>query len=263
MKKIVFFLVTFLSLNVIAQDIKVPSSLTVVESTYKMDGVDRNGYDIILQGDEKDILNAWIKYLGEKFDIKLKSKGSTANGEEIINAIWSDKQFAIKSGVVTDASGPHLRVWMLFGADILVTSSAYPSESANLKVVIKEFAKSYYVGIFQKQLDDQNKTVTTQGKEVTGLNEDKAKDEKAIAKAEAKMAKAEKKKADYTANIEKLKAKIVAADDEIRENKEFVESKRGNINKTATELEKEKEKLQSVTQDQEAIKAKIRAIQAL
>ncbi len=263
MKKVLLILLTFITAVSFAQEIKVPSSLIVMEGSYKLDGVDRNGYDIILQGEEKAIISAWTKYMSEKFDIKLKSKGSSAEGEEINNPIWSDKQFAIKSGVVKDASGLHLRVWMLFGADILVSSSAYAAESANLKVVMKEFSKSYYVGIFQKQLDDQTKEVASQGKEVNGLSEDKAKDEKAIAKAEKKIASADKSKAKYAASIEKLQSKITSADNDIRKNKEYIESKKGKIDKTASELEKEKEKYENEAQDQEAIKAKIRAIQAL
>lgn len=263
MKKILFLFVNLFTIAAFAQDIKVPTSLNVTEATYKLDGVDRNGFDIILQGEEKDILNDWAKYMESKFQLKLKTKGGMANGEEFLNTQWSDKQFAIQSTVIKDASGPHLRVWMQFGADIFISSSAYPNEAANLKAVMREFSKEYYVGIFQKQLDDQNKTITSQGKEVTNLNEDKAKDEKMIAKTESKIAGAEKSKAKYEAAIKKYQEKIVEADDEIRKNREKISAIRGDVTKTAAELEKEQQEYQRVSQEQEAIKAKIAAIRAL
>lgn len=84
-------MLAFLSVNTFAQEIKVPSSLTVMESTYILDGVERNGFDILLQGEEKAIINAWAKYISDKFDLKLKTKGSTASGAEFNNTIWSDK----------------------------------------------------------------------------------------------------------------------------------------------------------------------------
>lgn len=256
-------MLAFLSVTTFAQEIKVPSSLIVMESTYKLDGVDRNGFDILLQGEEKAIINAWSKYISDKFDLKMKTKGSTASGSEFNNSIWSDKQFGIESAVVKDASGPHLRVWMKFGADIFANSSAYTAESANVKAVMKEFAKSYYVGVFQKQLDDQTKVVESQGKEVTGLQKDKAKDEKAIQKATKKIESAEKSKIKMHAKIDKLNKKIISADETIKKNKESIENKKGSAGKTAAELAKEQEKFKNVGEDQEAIKAKIRAIQAL
>jgi chromosome segregation ATPase len=152
---------------------------------------------------------------------------------------------------------------MKFGADIFANSSAYAAEAANVKAVMKEFSKSYYTSIFQDQLDDQNKVVESQGKGVTGLAKDKAKDEKAIAKATKKIEKAEKSKIKMQSKIDKLKKKIVSSDEGIRKNKEKIESKKGSAGKTAEELAKEEDKYKNVGKDQEAIKAKIRAIQAL
>lgn len=263
MKKVMILMLTLLSVNTFAQDIKVPSSLMVTESSFKLDGEQRNGFDIVLQGEEKEILKAWTKFMSDKFDMKLKSKGSTANGDEFNNTTWSEKQFAIQSAIVKDASGPHLRVWMLFGADIFVSSSAYGAEAANVKAAMKEFAKAYYIGIFQEQLDDQNKVVSSQGKEVSGLEKDKAKTEKAIAKAESKIEKAEKKKAKAEEKIRDLQADIADEEKDIKEYKETIAKKRGTAGKTAEELAKETNKFENVNQDQEAIKAKIKAIQAL
>ena len=228
-----------------------------------MDGLERSGFDIVLQGKEKDIIGEWSSYLKDKFDLKTSTKGTSAKGEGFSNTIWSDKEFSIVSMVAKDASGPHLRVWMMFGPDVFVNSAQYNREAANVKAVMKEFSKAYYVGIFQKELDQQTKAVNSQGKEVTGLSKDKAKDEKAIAKSEASIAKAEKKKAGYQSKIEKYQKSIVSADEDIKKERENIKKKRGEVDKTATDLQKEEDKFKSVNADQEAIKAKIRAVQAL
>ncbi len=338
MRKLVLLFLAFVSVSAFAQDIQVPTSLVVMEGNYKLDGVERNGFDVLVQGEEKAIIEAFTKYMNTKFDLKLKAKGNMASGEEFNNTVWSDKQFAIKSQVVKDGSGKHFQMFMLFGADIFVNSAQYASEAANAKVVVKEFAKAYYVGVFQKQLDDQTKVVTSQEKEVSGLNKDQAKNDKAIGKAEKSIAKSEKKissskskiekykkaimtsdnaiqsankniekkkmeiaelgntndpdlmaknakkkakyaksiakseksiakaeakKAKSRANIEKYENAIVKADKSIVDSRDYIKKKSGSAEKTASELEKEKDKFKNVSQDQEAIKAKIKAIQAL
>lgn len=263
MKKIVILLLTVWSVSAFAQDIKVPSSLVVSERAYALDGAERNGFDILLQGEAKDILKAWTKYMSDKYDLKLKSKGTTANGVDFNNASWSDKQFSIKSAVVTDVQGPHLRVWMLFGADVFASSAVYAAETNNVKTVMKEFSKSYYVAIFEDQLKDQEKAVSSQGKEVSSLAKDKAKTDKAISKAESKIEKAEKNKEKAQEKIQKLEKEISSADKDIKEYRETIASKKGTAGKTAEELVKEESKFENFNQDQEAIKSKIKAIQAL
>ncbi len=263
MKRILLILFAIISNDGFAQDIKVPSSLVVVESTYKLDGAERIGFDIVLQGKEKDIIGEWSRYLKDKFEIKMTTKGTSAKGGGFSNAIWSDKEFSIVSIVAKDASGHHLRVWMMFGPEVFVNSAQYNREAANVKAVMKEFSKAYYVGIFQKELDQQTKAVNSQGKEVTDLSKDKAKDEKAIAKSEASIAKAEKKKAGYQSKIEKYQKSIANADEDIRDARENIKKKKGGRDKTATDLQKEEDKFKSVNADQETIKAKIRAVQAL
>jgi peptidoglycan hydrolase CwlO-like protein len=86
---------------------------------------------------------------------------------------------------------------------------------------------------------------------------------KAIQKATKKIESAEKSKIKMHAKIDKLNKKIVSADETIKKNKESIENKKGSAGKTDAELAKEQEKFKNVDEDQEAIKAKIRAIQAL
>lgn len=257
----VFALTLFL--NVFGQGMAVPTSINVTEAIFPQDGQEKNGFDVILQGSEKDINSAWSKFLVSKYGFKLKAKGTTTSGEELMSALWSDKRFAIESGTIKDASGTHLRMWMFFGPDILMTSTAYPTESVNVKMILKDFAKSYYIGVYNDELADQTKVVNSQGKEVNGLNEDKAKTEKSISNEQSSIIKAEKKKVKYQGQIQKLESKIVSLDGEINNSKQTIESKKSKVSQTSGEIAKESEKYENVEAAQKKIKEKIAAVERL
>jgi|TARA_R110000737_G_scaffold17480_2_gene35190 hypothetical protein len=263
MKRILVIAAIILTTNLFGQGMPVPSSINVTEAKYAQDGQDKNAFDVVLQGTEKEINSAWSKFLSDKYDFKLKSKSTTTSGEELMSSSWSDKRFAIESGAIKDASGTHIRLWVFFGPDIIMNSTAYPTEAANVKAIMKDFAKAYYIGVYNEELADQSKIVTSQGKEVTGLAEDKVKTEKAISKAEAAIVKAEKKKVKYQGKIQSYESKIVSLDGDIQKTKKSIENKKSDIKQTSGEMAKESEKYESVEAAQKKIKEKIAAIERL
>ena len=263
MKRILLIAAIALTSNVFSQGMAVPTSINITEAKYPQDGTDKNGFDVILQGSEKEVNSAWSKFLESKYGFKLKSKSTTTSGEELMSAMWSDKRFAIESGAVKDASGTHMRMWMFFGPDVLMNSEAYPTEAANVRAIMKEFAKAYYIGVYNEELAAQTKVVTSQGKEVSGLTEDKAKIEKAIAKEESAIVKAQKKKVKYEGKIQSYESKIVSLDGDINNSKQAIETKKSKINQTSGEIAKESEKFENVEEAQKKIRAKISAVERL
>jgi hypothetical protein len=249
--------------NLFGQGMAVPTSINITEAKYSLDGEDKNGFDVILQGSEKDINSAWFNFLEEKYDFNLKSRRTTTSGEELKNAMWSDKFFAIQSVAVKDVSGTHMRMWLFFGSDIVLNSKVYPTETAIVKKIMKDFAKAYYIGAFNDELAAQTKVVVSKGKEVSGLNEDKAKTEKAIAKQQSAIETAEKKKIKYQGKIEKYESKIVGIDEDVDDSRQSIESKKSKVNQTSGEIVRESEKFEGVEAMRKIIKEKIAAVENL
>jgi hypothetical protein len=263
MKRIITIACILLATETFAQEILVPTSITVTEAKYARDGNIQNGYDVVLQGTEKEVNNAWSKFLETKYGFKIKSKSVKTSGEALMNSSWSNQSFGLESIAVRDASGTHLRMWVFLGVDTLVNAKEYPTESANMKVVLKEFAKTYYIGVFNEELADQSKEVKSQGKEITGLAEDKAKTEKAIAKEEAAINKAKKQKMKYQEKIQKYQTKLVSLDGDIQNSRQKIVEKRAKIDKTSNELGEAADKFENVEAAQKRIQEKIAAVEKL
>ncbi|MFA7273464.1 MAG: hypothetical protein WC044_06325 [Crocinitomicaceae bacterium] len=263
MKRIITIACMLLTTGTFAQEILVPTSIIVTEAKYALDGTDHNGFDVVLQGSEKEVNNAWSKFLETKYGFKVKSKNGKTSGEELMNNSWSNQSFGLESEAVKDASGTHIRLWVFLGVDTLVNAKEYPAESANMKVVLKEFAKTYYIGVFNEELADQSKEVKSQGKEVSGLAEDKAKTEKAIAKEEAAINKAEKQKMKYQEQIQKYQTKLVSLDGDIQNSRQKIVEKRSKIDKTSNKLGEASDKFEDVEAAQKRIKEKIAAVEKL
>jgi hypothetical protein len=55
----------------------------------------RNGFEIMVQGEAKDILKEFEDFLENKFDFKLKSSNGLITGDELTNIIISEKRFSL------------------------------------------------------------------------------------------------------------------------------------------------------------------------
>jgi len=246
-----------------AQSLSTPQKLVVNEGIYALDGKQLNGFEIILEGKDKTVNDEFAEYLEDQFKFKLKTKSRTITGTGLLHNLWSQQRFDLSSAVVTDASGTHLRVWMILADKDVVSTGKNSNEAMQVMSIMVAFAKSYYINSFEKELVAQTKSVASQNKTVNKLNSERDKADKKIETEKECIKKLEAKKMKYQEKIEAYQAKIDDGQKEIDSAKEEVSKQKEIIAKTNKELNAETEKYESVRKEQEKIKAKIRAVGGL
>lgn len=254
---------SMISFNSFSQeDITVPTSLSATEKSMFVESVERNGFAIKVQGDDKDIFRSFEDYLEDTYKFKLKSGGGLIRGEELKNAAISDKTFKLLSLVKETSEGNELHLWLAFGTDIYVNSTDYSTESNNAKRILKDFVKYHYSQVITEQIEDQNKVVEKITDDLDDYQDDKADALKTIAKAESKSSKYDSKIKKYQEKIKSLEADIQDAEQSktdysntISEAKKEQSEAENNITTITTSLDVQKKSQASLNSKLQAVKS--------
>lgn len=222
MKLILSSILTFFTLTISAQLLDIPSELNINERAMILDKVERNGFSIQLEGEEKEVLKQFADYTESAWDVKVKSRSSEVSGEDLLSTSFSDKHFGINAYFVESDQGNELRFFARFGTDIFVNSKDYPKEAANAQKHLRAFAKKYYGDYIDEQLEEKKDDLKDSEKDLLGIKKDISKEEKsklkeqeAIKKLEKDNVKIQDKIRKYQDDIEENKADIVKANAEI------------------------------------------------
>lgn len=233
-------------------NIEVPNSLEVNENNYMLQDKLRNGFEIMVQGEAKDILKEFEDFLENKFDFKLKSSNGLITGEELTSIIISEKRFSLYALVKEDGEGNHLRLWMAPGLDVYFSSKSDALEATAAKSILRTFVKQYYSTFLNKSLAATTKVVEDAGdnledlvKEEQGTRKERSKAEKNITKADAKIVKNQEK-------IQKLQEGMKSLEKEKTELSEEIET----LNNKQAELKKQIEQTREVFNQKEALRQK-------
>ncbi len=110
MKKLITLVALAITIYTQAQpNLEVPNSLQVNENNYMLQNKLRNGFEIMVQGEAKDILKEFEDFLENKFDFKLKSSNGLITGGELTSIIIFEKPFILYALVKEDGEGNHLK----------------------------------------------------------------------------------------------------------------------------------------------------------
>jgi hypothetical protein len=220
-----------------AQEIEVPNKVNASESMMLLNGVERNGYAINVQGDGKDILKAFEDYLENAQKLEVKSKSNQLIGADLYNTAISEKHFGLFSYVEESGAGNELRFFLNFGTDIYVNEADYPVEATKAKTILVGFVKSFYTSAVNEKVEETNKELSSELKSLSKIEDDIADNQKDKAKTEKKMAKIEAKKAKDQEKIRELQAEIAEYDLEVANHKTEIT----DFNKQITDLSTKQE----------------------
>lgn len=244
MKRIItLFALLFILFTNAQQNIDVPNSLTVNEANYMLENVARNGFEIMVQGDAKDIRKSFEDYLEDNYDFKIKSSGGLLKGEELMSIKISEKRFNLYSLVKEDGEGNHLRLWLAPGMDIYFKSSSDLVEANAAKNILKSFVKEYYGSFLNEKLEDTNDEIEDINKDLKGFVKTEQSAKKDIAKTEKRIAKAESKLKKTQEKIQSLESDIKELEGEKTEYANEIETYTKTKNEAQTKISTVTEKL--------------------
>ncbi|SFT45321.1 hypothetical protein SAMN05216474_0649 [Lishizhenia tianjinensis] len=232
MNKIFTLLMCLLALTLDAQEIDIPTSITVSEQLQPLDEQQCNAFTLNVQGDAKDVKKSFKEFLEDRYALELKGIGSTLKGEALSNSRISDKVFNFVFVIKENGMSNALALYMRLSNGEYVSSEKYADESDVLEHLLKDFAKSFYADIVNERIEEKtdeleklNKERKKDVSEQASLAKEISKNEKKIAKYESKVSKAQLK-------IEKYQEEIKSEEEEIAQNTQEVEEIKAENSKT-------------------------------
>lgn len=202
-----------------SQTINVPSKLEIDEGSEMLDKSERAGFNVVLAGDEKEIINAFEDFLSSNgYDIKSFFKKISA--ENILVPAFSEKHFNLYAQTREFGEGFKLWYWVSFGPDIYVNSDDYPEESKKCMALLKEFSKSYYTNFINEDLTKSSELLEESRQELADVIND-------IADLNKDQLKEKKKREKLKSKELKLQGKLSEIQEEIKENQVEI-AKQGN-----------------------------------
>lgn len=264
MKKIFTLLLCLMTLTLDAQELDIPTSITVDEQMQMLDDKQCNSFIVGVQGDGKDIKKKFKDFLEDRYAIEVKGLGSSLKGEGLNNSRISDKVFNLLFKIQENGTSNLVSLFMSFSNGDYVSSEKYASEANVIKDLMKDFTKSYYADVVNErievkteELEKLNKQRAKDIDEKTDLAKEISKNEKKIAKYESKVAKAQLK-------IEKYQEKIKDEEKDIADNGQEVEELKADNNTAAakkteveTKLETNNKLIAEKSEELKALQAKL------
>ncbi|MFD1552053.1 hypothetical protein DNU06_00865 [Putridiphycobacter roseus] len=229
MKKVLLLGAILISTLIYAQnEVQIPNQVNVKENNVVLNGVERTGYSMGINGDTKDILKSFAAYLESKKSLDVKIKSAVIVGEDLMNTSISDKHFNIYAICNETSEGNELTYFMSYGTDIYVSQEAYPIESAIAIKTVNDFGKNYYSEIIQKQILTSTKAMNEANKALENVNDDISDVAKDKSKEAVKIEKIEKKKLKAEEKVRKLQNTIEEQGKGIAESQKTIEKLEAN-----------------------------------
>lgn len=199
-----------------AQSINIPQKIEVTEGMQQLDDVERNGFNVVLAGSEKDIIKAFEDYLEKKdknYDVKSFFKKISA--ENILVPSFSDKHFNLNAEVRESGSTISLWYWVSLGENTFISSTTHPDEAAKCKALLKDFGKTYFssfiatdVALTTEKLEESEDNLEDVIDDIADLTKDQQKEKKRQEKLEKKKQQLESKLAELQIDIKEKDAEI-------------------------------------------------------
>jgi len=235
-------------------------STKVFTTTLEYDGNPNPAFQVIFEGDRKDLENAWQDFLKENYDVKLKRSGSIRIAPDIHLPDITNKMVTLYSMVNPKAPDAGLTVAVSVNRYEYLSKKEYPEESEKIEIFMKRFVKFYQLRVVEeemKKIQDVRSGVESDlekaMKAKADVDKDIVKDQGDILKAKSELSKNEKKILELEADNKKLQSGITESENSIEqlklelENKEKdVSAKRDLLNVQQAKLDKINEKKQLI-----------------
>jgi hypothetical protein len=249
MKILLSLVITFVSLNIFAQD-----SLVVTEETNSMSRGSQNGFSILIpQTKSKNVISDWKKFLREKN----KSSYNEINNEYVLSMSVvpdiSKDSILIYSVFSQVPAGTHLTSYFSSKDSTFYSSKSDANISGRISSYLRNFAVAEYRKSVEEELEAEQKKLKNLQSDLTDLENSNDKMNRNIKENDREN---ERKKDDIKTNLSEQEAKTTAIVQEQQVIANFPETsdRYKEESKRLKALEKEKKKLQN---DNEGMNKKI------
>ncbi|REJ83797.1 MAG: hypothetical protein DWQ44_00695 [Bacteroidetes bacterium] len=171
MKKLIFsfIFILLISTAVCAQ------SFSPVKSTIEHEEKLRPCLMLKLDPEPTNLKNAWIDFLNDKYDFKLKGMGLFSNkellsAEEVSIPHISTKKMNFYTHVTEEESASEMKVFASLGYDIYINEQDYPDEFNTIRDMMTAFLKQYLPQYYSELIEASSEKVKNLNKEIKDMN---------------------------------------------------------------------------------------------
>ncbi len=245
-------LVFLTSLISFSQETITSADITPTEGEYNLNSKMRHGFQIIVEGESKDILKFIRNNFKDNYNLKMSSSRDKMQITDATNASFSEKQFSLYVRTFNSSEKRQtLTFWMSLGEDIYVDSQNYQLEYRNLYSHFQKALKLYYSSL----VDDE---IKIQDKAVSSISKTYGKELKKRGKADKRLASSKKEIESLKDDQVKLKEKIKSLEGELANSEKTLSEEQRNAEALAKEFESQQNEVKQLelkkTEEEEKMK---------
>ncbi|GAB5553554.1 MAG: hypothetical protein Sapg2KO_31450 [Saprospiraceae bacterium] len=230
MKSILHKLSTFIFLLLLS----LPTyALSIETGTYERDDEQRPGIRVYLDVNADEVRDAFIDYLKDKYDFKLKGDGLFANkdelyAEEILIQEIIDKRINWYTEIIESdrsSSKTRMTIFVNLGYDIYLSEGKYEASFDKVYDMVAAFVASYVPSYYNELISDTKEAITDLEEATNDLKKDIEKNQK---------------------DIEDLKSEIEEMETNISENEDQLKQKKKDLMRNQKSLQKAKKEISEI-----------------
>ncbi|MFC0878160.1 hypothetical protein ACE01N_16300 [Saccharicrinis sp. FJH2] len=263
LKLITALFAVFVSLSFISAQngpYSVIGSTKVFTTTLEYDGNPNPAFQVIFEGDRKDLEDAWEDFLKDNYDVKLKRSGSIRVAPDIHLPDITNKMVTLYSLVNSKAPDAGLIVAISVNRYEYLSKKEYPEESEKIEIFIKRFVKFYQLRIVEDEMekiqdvhDDVQSDLEKAMKNKADVDKDIVKMQGDILKAKSDVSKNEKKILELEAENKELQSEITESENNIEQLKLDLENKEKDVQVKRELLNVQQQKLDKINEKKQLI----------
>ncbi|MFB6319310.1 hypothetical protein [Saccharicrinis sp. FJH54] len=232
----------------------------VFTTTLEYDGNPNPAFQVIFEGDRKELEDAWQDFLKDNYDVRLKRSGSLRIAPDIHLPDITNKQVTLYSMVNEKAPEAGLTVAISVNRYEYLSKKEYPEESEKIETFIKRFVKFYQLRLVANEMekiqdvhDDVESDLEKAMKDKADVDKDIVKLQGDILKDKSDVSKNEKKILELEAENKELQSEITEMENNIEQLKLNLENKVKDVQVKRDLLKVQQEKLDKINEKKQLI----------
>jgi hypothetical protein len=232
----------------------------VFETTLEHDGNPNPAFQVIFEGDRKELEDAWQDFLKDNYDVRLKRSGSLRVAPDIHLPDITNKMVTLYSMVNDKAPDAGLTVAVSVNRYDYLSKKEYPEESEKIEIFIKRFVKYYQLRVVEAEMEkiqdvhnDVQSDLEKAMKEKADVDKDIVKLQGDILKDKSDVSKNQKKILELEADNKKLQSEITESENNIEQLKLELSNKEKDVSAKRDLLKVQQEKLDKINEKKQLI----------
>jgi hypothetical protein len=175
---------------------------------------------VVLDPETKTLRSAWIEYLKDNYNLKLKGNGlfqnkDILNAENVIIDKISANSMNFYTQIIENEIGSEMKLFASYGYDMFIEKEKYADEYYSLIEILESFLKVYLPKYYTQEVDDTKKRLLELTKENNRLNKNIISDNGKLKKLNQKIDKLTEETEKNKSTLERNKKKLLKREEKL------------------------------------------------